>query len=335
MVMMQGGVMLKIDKSKISKVLVISLSNFGDIIMTFPVIDIIRRDFGQADLSIMVGPKGKQLLIDNPKIDHLYIYDKKMSFKQKWKWLSQLRKEKFDFIVDLRHSIFPLLLMPRYRTKMFRRRIATEHYRDQHLRCLYDVYPAAISKELYCFCPSSEDENFITATLRQQLQPEDQIAVLAPGAADHRKRWSEQGFAEVADYLTREHSLNIVFIGDENDAAIVSRIMARMHRSAIDLSGKITFSQSGLLIKRAAIAIVNDSSPMHMASYLGTPVVSLFGPTDPVKCGPWGDWSGFIRHNDNCMSCQEKIPDAEHTCLDAITFDEVVVMAERLLNPRF
>lgn len=324
-----------IDKKKVNKILVISLSNIGDIIMNFSVIDILRRDFDQADLSVMIGPKGKQLLIDNPKIDHLYIYDKKMLLKQKWKWLCQLRKEKFDFIVDLRHTVFPLFLMPRYRTKFIRQRFSSEHFRDQHLRFLYDVHPADISRELYAFCPSDGDKEFIAESLRCHLQPEDDIAVFAPGAADFRKRWTEEGFAEVADYLAREHGLSIVFIGDENDSTVVSRIIARMHRSAIDLSGKTTFPQSGVLIGLAKIAIVNDSSVMHMASYLGTPVVALFGPTNPVKSGPWGDWSGFIRNNEDCMACRGEGSDTEHTCMASIKRDKVIMMAERLLNPRF
>ena len=225
--------------------------------------------------------------------------------------------------------------MPKYRTKFLRRRFLSEHCRDQHLRFLYDVYPADISRELYSFCPSEEDNEFVLASLRQHIQVEEDIAVFAPGAADFRKRWTEEGFAEVADYLAQEHGLHIVFIGDGNDSAIVSRIMARMHRSAIDLSGKTSFPQSSVLLKRAKIALVNDSSAMHMASYLGTPVVALFGPTNPVKNGPWGDWSGFIRRGEDCMSCQEEIPDAEHSCMEAIKPGEVIAMAERLLNPKF
>ena len=83
---------MRIQKERIKKILVMSLSNLGDIILTFPVIDILRRDFDQADLSVMVGPKGKTLLIDNPKIDHLYVYDKGMPVNNKIRWAMELRK---------------------------------------------------------------------------------------------------------------------------------------------------------------------------------------------------------------------------------------------------
>jgi ADP-heptose:LPS heptosyltransferase len=327
--------MAKLNKEKVKKILVISLSNLGDIILTFPVIDILRRDFEQADLSVMIGPKGKTLLIDNPKIDHLYIYDKQMPFWNKVRWIMQLRKERFDFIVDLRHGVFPVLFGARYRTPLIRKRIPSEHYRDQHLRILYAIYPADLSREKFSFIPSENDIAFVDQTLCNHIQHDDPIAVIAPSAADHRKRWNEDGFAKVADHLAQDHGLKIVFIGGEDDSAIISRIMARMRLSAVDMSGKTTLPQTGVLISRSKIVIVNDSSSMHLASYLGVPVVALYGPTDPVKSGPWGDWSGFIRHNNDCMACQEKIPDAEHSCMDAISPDEVVTMVERLLNPRF
>ncbi|MEW5895708.1 MAG: glycosyltransferase family 9 protein [Candidatus Omnitrophota bacterium] len=325
----------KINPDDVKKVLVISLSNLGDIILTFPVIDILRRDFAQADLSVMIGPRGKSLLIDNPKVDHLYIYDKHMGLRNKIRWIAQLRKEKFDLIVDLRHGILPLILRTKYRTPLIRRRILDEHYRDQHLRYLYAVHPAHLSNERYAFYPLEKDVDSVKSILREHFQPEDPIAVMAPGAADHRKRWTEDGFAKVADQLAQQKGLHIVFVGSENDSPIISRIMARMQRSALDLSGKISFPQTGIIMRLAKIVIANDSSAMHLASYLGVPLIALYGPTNPVKSGPWGNWSGFIQHNEDCMACCEKIPDAEHSCMNAIQPAEVIAMAERLMNPSF
>jgi len=327
--------MVRIDKTRVKKILVISLSNLGDIIMTFPVIDILRRDFDQADLSVMVGPKGKALLIDNPRIDHLYIYDKHMSFFNKIRWMNQLRKEHFDMVVDLRHTVFPFFLMPRYRTPLVRQRVLHEHFRDQHLRYLYALHPAELSRERFSFLPSEKDQKELKEFLAGQIAADDTFAVLAPGAADHRKRWSEDGFARVADHLAQEHGLKIVFVGDDDDASIVSRVMARMRISAIDLSAKANFPQVGILLSRAAMAVVNDSSVMHLASYLGTPAVALFGPTNPEQYGPWGDWSGFIRHHEDCMACRVNDRDGEHACMSAISPEEVVMMVERLLNPSF
>ena len=325
----------KINPEKVKKILVISLTNLGDIILTFPVIDILRRDFDQADLSVMIGPKGKQLLIDNPKIDHLYLYDKKMSLRSKISWASQLRKEKFDLIVDLRHTILPVIFMPRYRTPLIRKRNLNEHYRDQHLSCLYAIHPAHLSQQRYSFHPLSKDIAVVKNFLQGYVQLDDPIAVFAPGAADPRKRWTEVGFAEVADQLAQQHGLRPIFIGDENDTPVISRITARMRRSALDLSGKLTFPQSGILIQRSKIIVANDSSVMHLASYLSAPVVALFGPTRPERTGPWSDWSGFIQHNEECMTCQEKMSDAEHTCMEAIAPHEVIAMAERLMNSSF
>lgn len=238
-------------------------------------------------------------------------------------------------MVDLRHSLFPVFLLPRYHTPFLRQRIHHEHVRDQHLRFLFSVYPADMSKERFSFFPSEDDKNIIGNLLAPHMTLEDKIVVIAPGAADHRKRWNEEGFAQAADCFSKEYNLKVVFIGDDQDSEIVSRIRARMHMASLDLSGKTTFPQSGFLMSCARVALVNDSAAMHMASYIGTPVVALFGPTDPVKYGPWGDWSGFIRHNEDCLACHEEKSSLEHSCMEAIAVDEVVLMAKRLLNYKF
>lgn len=326
---------MTIDKERVKKILVISLSNLGDIILTFPVIDILRRDFDQADLSVMIGPKGKPLLIDNPRIDHLYIYDKHMPFKNKIRWMMELRKERFDLIVDLRHSLFPVFLMPRYRSALIRRRSKNEHARDQHLRVLYSVYPADLSRQRFAFFASDKDVQMLKESLAGRLSDDDKFVVMAPGAADCRKRWTEEGFAQTADCLAQENGMKIIFVGDESDTSLVSRVTARMRIAAIDLSGKASLTQVGYLLSRASMAIVNDSGVMHLASYLGTPIVALFGRTDPVGSAPWSDWSGFVRQNQDCMGCQTTDPNAEHTCMEAIKVQDVISMAQRLLNPRF
>ena len=67
-----------LDKSKVKKILVISLSNIGDVVLTFPVIDILKRDFPDAQVSVVIGPKGQELLAGNPFI-RSYVFNKKQS----------------------------------------------------------------------------------------------------------------------------------------------------------------------------------------------------------------------------------------------------------------
>ena len=108
--------MIKIDKNKIKRILFISLSNVGDIILTTPVLKVLSENFPEARLDVMVGPRGGELFKNHPAIFKVIIYDKHVPVGNKQRLIRKLRKVKYDLIVDMRNSLFPILLGARYRT---------------------------------------------------------------------------------------------------------------------------------------------------------------------------------------------------------------------------
>ena len=73
-----------IDKSKIKKILVISLTNIGDVVLTFPVIDILKENLPDAKISVLIGPKAESLLKGNPVLDKVYVFNKHQPFLETW-----------------------------------------------------------------------------------------------------------------------------------------------------------------------------------------------------------------------------------------------------------
>lgn len=92
------------------KILFITLSNIGDVILTFPVFDALHERFPDARISVVLGPKAKALFEGNPFVDQLVVFDKRSTLKEKWRWLRELRRERFDLVVDLRNSMMPYLV---------------------------------------------------------------------------------------------------------------------------------------------------------------------------------------------------------------------------------
>jgi len=76
----------------------VSLTNIGDVILTFPVIDIIRNDFPSAKLFVVIGPKAETLLKGNPYLEKCYIFDKHQSALKSLSWIKALRQEHFDLV---------------------------------------------------------------------------------------------------------------------------------------------------------------------------------------------------------------------------------------------
>ena len=116
----------------------------------------------------------------------------------------------------------------------------------------------------------------------------------------------------------------LVFVGDTHDRKIVQSIDKKMSHNAVNLTGRTTLRQLAHLLRRCTFAIVNDSAPMHLASYLDVPVLALFGPTDPEKYGPWSAQSCFIRKQEDCPACQRRERGARHQCMKSITVKDVL-----------
>src|SRR5580692_2059151 len=102
-------------KSAPKNILVVSQTNIGDVVLTCPVIDILRRDFPQAKMDVVVGPKAASLFADNPDIN-VNVFDKQDPLNKKYAWFLDLYKTHYDCMVDLRRTALVLFLAPRFAT---------------------------------------------------------------------------------------------------------------------------------------------------------------------------------------------------------------------------
>jgi len=281
---------------KVKKVLVISLTNIGDVILTLPVMDILRRDFKGAELSVVIGPKAASLLAHNPRLKKVYIYDKHQPVATTIRWVWELRRQSFDLVVDLRNSFTPFLIAARRRTPAAKIRQEGLHMREKHLQRLRTVhdYDPQKAKDSILYI-SSDDRKYVEHLLENALGAKRSFVAIAPGSAYHAKRWNEANFARLVEEINIRFQVPVVFVGDDKDSAFVRKINALLPIAEADLTGQTTLIQLAELIARSALIISNDSAPMHLASYLNRPVLALFGPSDPLKYGPWSETSGYVR----------------------------------------
>ena len=107
------------NKIQVKRILVVNLSNIGDVILTLPSIDLIKGNFPKARITMLLSPKVKSLFEPDERIDNLIVYDKHNPFKQKINLTFDLRKYKFDMILDFRHTAFPVFLSAKYKSPIF------------------------------------------------------------------------------------------------------------------------------------------------------------------------------------------------------------------------
>jgi ADP-heptose:LPS heptosyltransferase len=107
-----------------------------------------------------------------------------------------------------------------------------------------------------------------------------------------------------------------------------------MHQPAINLAGKISVAQLASALKRCSLFISNDSGPVHIASAVGTPVISIFGRNQkglsPTRWGPRGPKGRFLHKGMGCIRCLAHNCLKEFACLKTITVNDVLNAAESL-----
>lgn len=159
------------------------------------------------------------------------------------------------------------------------------------------------------------------------------LAVVVPGTIWETKHWRIEGFADVARHLARR-GFAVVLAGVARERARCQTV-AGACAGAYDLSGQTTLSELAALMERAAVAVTNDSGSMHLAAALGTRVVSIFGPTDHVWIGPYGQPQAVVRANVPCAPCYlRKLHSCRHAhrCMTEVTSQAVIARLDQILG---
>jgi heptosyltransferase-2 len=328
--------MVKIGKSKIRKILLISLSNIGDAVLTLPVLGVLKREFSDADITVMAGPNAKELFEVEPSVNKLIIYNKHIPFSEKIRLLAGLRNERFDLVVDLRQGLYGLFIRAKYSTWLFVSPGATSiHRKDKHLQRLTTL-GLAINNPPFSVFYSDKDRSHIDSVLnRLGISAADSLIAVAPGAKSHTKRWATDKFIELCKRLSRESESKILLIGDKNDKEISHQIVRAGIDQVFDLTGCTNLRELAYLFSLCKLLITNDSAPLHIASAVDLATVAIFGPTDEKKYGPLSAKNAVVRKKMSCSPCERALcrfnPEAS-MCMQSLSVDEVFEAASRLLG---
>ena len=323
----------------IQRILVIGPSNIGDAILTSDVIAQVHRAWPEAHLTLVVGDRAMSLMEDDPRIHTLVNTGNYDSLLGRWRLALALWRYQPHLVVDLRHTLYPLLLKPLSFWRYLHQPPARlTHMRDRHLWKLKAQVPTCPATDRLthdgALWISPKDFAHVEALWKRwQLSPTQRIVMICPGARSHNKRWGADGFAHVADRLISEAHAQIIFSGEPEEESIVEEIRDMMHQRAYSAVGLTTIRQVGALMQRAALVITNDSASLHLASVLNVPTLAIFGPTDERKYGPTATHSRTIRRRLFCAPCEQSLCRFSHECMRFITADEVFKAAVELLRP--
>ena len=159
------------------------------------------------------------------------------------------------------------------------------------------------------------------------------VAFEPAGAYGVAKRWPEDRYAALAGRLVREGLADVVIVGTAAMRPVEERIAKAADAPVTRAAGATDLVQLSALLARARLLVTNDTGPMHLAAAVGTPLLALFGSTDPVVCGPRGRAPTKVLYEKvECSPCYlEECPVPGHPCLDRFSVDRVFDATKAML----
>ena len=287
------------------RILVFSFSFIGDAVLSTAVIQPLRRHFPDAHITFLVGPRAFDLFATDPGIDATLVYDNQgehAGWKGRLRLIKTLRLEKFDLVVNLRDSLMARCIGGEHWGMA--RGEGNRHAVTRYLEVLQrqgvdttNAHPLVALTE----AERTAAHNFL---VEAGLKSERLLIGIHPGGNWEYKLWDGKNYAGVASILAEKLDAAILLFAGPNEHALQAQVAEKMDVPPI-LVKTDDLRHLAALISACDVYIGNDTGPMHIAAALGTPVVALFGSTNHIRSGPYGDPHTVIQSGINlgCNPC--------------------------------
>ncbi len=265
------------------KILILRFSSIGDIVLTTPVVRCLKQQLPGAEIHYLTKSPFRSVLKNNPYIDKLHLLEKPLS-----KTIGSLKKENFDFVIDLHNNLRTRLIKLRLGVKSssfnklnFRKwllvNLKIDRMPDQHIvdRYLETVRFLGIKND------NKGLDYFLEATYPlAELLPSthlQQYTAIVIGAQHATKRLPQDKLIEICSFIDRP----VVLLGGKEDEERGEAIAAAAGKHVFNGSGKFSLDQSAYLVKMAERVITHDTGLMHIAAAFNKPIASVWGNTVP------------------------------------------------------
>ncbi|MCX8159524.1 MAG: lipopolysaccharide heptosyltransferase II [Candidatus Saccharicenans sp.] len=197
-----------------------------------------------------------------------------------------------------------------------------------HLKHHYLQLPARLGlkvadQPLRLSLPDSYRKSAAGRLRHSGLNPERATVVIKPGSSFGPARiWPLDQQKELVRRLL-ESRLQVVLVGSSNGQAITRGLLEELGDRVVDFSGQLSLEETAGVIAGARVYLGNDCGLTHLANLLGTPVVGLYGPSDPHLCGPSQPPAAVLHKSAPCAPCSYRACPYDHRCLSNISAGEV------------
>jgi len=337
-------------------ILVVKPSSLGDILHTFPAVDLLRREFPDAGITWLVNDNFAGLIDLLPGVDEVVLFRRRRWARVRhWHeclpFLRDLRQRRFDLAIDfqglLRSALLGWLSGAPARIGFHSARECGRMFYTEKV-----MVPAnlthAVDRNVFLVrsglrlegemrLPPLRQHHDFAKSARQLIQThrldEGQgLLAVAPGARWESKRWPGESFAKVLDMVAQERPETAIWLlGSEDERALAEEVRLACRTAVpVNLAGTTNLGTLCEMIRASDALLTNDSGPMHLAAALAVPTVAIFGPTSAALTGPYGSGHRVFTGACDVGPCHRRhCPQGLRECLESISCKKV---AEALLN---
>ncbi len=334
----------------VKNILFIRTDRIGDVVLSLPMLPVLKKNFPNASITVLVRPYTKGLVERHPCVDNVMLWNQH-NHESLWKNIARLKTKKFDLAIlpyprfNLALMIFlagiPIRVGTGYRWYSFflnkkiyeHRKDAKKHEVEYNLNLLSAIGIADHSVPVFDFAVPGDRQNIVDTQLAKDKLLNVPFVVLHVGSGGSARDWPLKKFAKLGDELLSNHHLKVVLTGSESEKALVSEVEHAMNLKPVNYVGKFSLEELGAVFKRATVFISNSTGPLHIASMVGTSVIAFYPPI--IQCSPvrWGPFTKrkvvFTADNKTCELCKGGKCQS-NVCMDQIKVEDVVEAVKKL-----
>jgi len=348
----------KIPKN-IKRILVLRIGDIGDTICAVPAMVQIKANFPAAKITLLTATSGygkigaNELVRGAEFLDKLIIYSKEeiRTLKGKHDLFRRVKNEKADLFIELpqdltkfsaeiRNLIFAKLIGAKYAfgftvsTLRIFKKLQSRHLTfDTEVRRLLKILKREKLKidEARFPLPISEIDQIAVNRFLAQTD-KNRLVAINPGAKSERNIWPLERFAAVGRYLAGKRDISIMIIGGSKERESAEKLKNAIGEKSVNAAGKLEPLQTIELLKRCELLISNDTSAIHMAAAVGTPIIGIYAAWQlKGKWFPSSPENIILRKEPVCHTCYAEYC-GNKTCLNMIKTEEVCDAADGFLS---
>ena len=310
-------------ESRLKNILIIKPSSLGDIVLALPALSALRQSFPNAKISWLIRPEFAPLLENHPDLNKIIIFDRKLlgkffrpaGFKAILSLIKKLRSANFDAVFDLQGLLRTALLSRLTGCKnrfgmanarefahlLYTHKITQDnqsiHLVDFYLKIVRAAGASDTKPKFFLPIDPAAQQSVQRLLDNRKIKPKN-FAVLISTSARKGKCWPIENFASIAEKLYTQFKLPSIATGLASEKGYIDRLSHLSKTPVIKLAGSLSLKQLVALLASAKIVLSNDTGPGHIAAALNTPVVMIFGYSNPARVAPYNRPNSFVAIDD-------------------------------------